>query len=251
MTNPVEAELARLRSLIEDSHGWVHGHNAAVGDLPEEDRVAGHVNDDDDDPYVGDDAGMLFVESYRNVTSVPRKFEKARTRPRSLADVDSIVIHQTAVAGGFDVSSRLLEHHRGDAFAARQARYRDTPYHGLFSAKDHASIIQWPAWVHSFHGNKANATSVGWAYDGKLPGDELDIPGARAALRHFVIAMREAGATLRFVEAHRQHAAQRALDPGVQIWTQIVRPLLPELMLEERAARTTGTGLALPHEWLV
>jgi hypothetical protein len=251
MTNPVDEELARLRTLLEHSHGWLHSHNAAVGDLAEEDRVEGHVNLDDDDELAADDVGVIFVESYRNVTSVPREFEKARNRPRSLAGVDSVVIHQTAVLGGFDVSKRMLEHHRGDALEARQARYRDTPYHGLFSAKDRASIIQWPAWVHSYHGNKANVTSVGWAYDGKVPGDELDLPGARAALRHFVIAMREAGAPLRFVEAHRQHAAQRALDPGVAIWTQIVRPLLGELGLEERATRTTGTGLALPDDWLV
>lgn len=249
MTTPVEAELARLRTLIEHSHGWLHNHSAAVHVLDQEDRVDGHVNADDDSDE-GDDAGMVFVETYRTVTNVPHGFEKARKRPRSLMGVDTIVVHQTAVGGGFAVSKRMLERH-GDEFRARQIRYRDTPYHGLFSPRDRASIIQWPAWVHTFHGHKANTSSVGWAYDGKLPGDAIDLLGARAALRHFVIAMREAGAPLRYVEAHRQHAAQRALDPGVEIWTQIVRPLLADVGLEERSARTTGTGLTLPADWLI
>jgi hypothetical protein len=250
MTSPVEAELARLRTLIEHSHGWLGNYSAAVHELDEEDRVEGHVNNDsDDDPHEADDAGMIFVETYRNVTSVPRGFEKARARPRSLVDVDTVVIHQTAVGGGFAVSKRLLEQHR-DECLARQVRYRATPYHGLFSPRDRASIIQWPAWAHTFHGHKSNATSVGWAYDGMVPGDELDLVAARAALRHFVTAMREAGASLRYVEAHRQHSADRALDPGVEIWTKLVRPLLAEVGLEERAEHTTGTGLALPAEWL-
>src|SRR5262249_10121970 len=150
----------------------------------------------------------------------------------------------------FDVSSRVLARYNGYEAEARQARYRDTPYHGLFSAKDKASIVQWPAWAHTFHGNKANATSVGWAYDGKFPGDELALPSARAALRHFVRAMRGAGAPLRYVEAHRQHSADRGGDPGVEIWSRLVRPLLTELDLQERPTRTTGSGLKLPPEWL-
>jgi hypothetical protein len=250
MPNPFEEELARLRALVEQAHGWLDGRNAGVVDLEAEDRVEGHTHDDEDDGHDSDDVGMLFVESYRNVTSIPREFAKARKRPRTLAVIDTIVIHQTAVAGGFDLSKRMLDRHRGNSAEARQARYRDTPYHGVFSPKDQASIVQWPAWAHTFHGNNSNATSLGWAIDGKFPGDELALPGARAALRHFVIAMRDAGVPLRFVEAHRQHSAQRAADPGVEVWTKLVRPLLGELKLEERATRTTGTGLSLPPEWL-
>jgi hypothetical protein len=248
MTTPVEAELARLRTLIEHSHGWLGNHSAAIQELDAEDRVEGHVNADDAEE--SDDAGMIFVETYRNVTSIPRNFSKARPRPRSLMEVDTVVIHQTAVGGGFAVSKRMLEQHR-DEFHARQVRYRDTPYHGLFSPRDRASIIQWPGWAHTFHGHKSNGNSVGWAYDGMLPGDELDLKGACAALRHFVTAMREAGVPLRYVEAHRQHAADRALDPGVEIWTKLVRPMLAQIGLEERSTRTTGTGLALPADWLI
>lgn len=249
MSKVVEEELNRLRSLTEHAHGWLDGRSPAVAELEAEDRVEGHVNDDGEG-LDADDVGMIFIESYRVVTSIPRGFEKARKLPRALELVDTIVVHQTAVAGGFGVSQRLLERHRGHECEARQTRYRQTPYHGLYSPKDKASIVQWPAWAYTFHGHKANATSVGWAYDGQLPGDELALPGARAALRHFVKTMRAAGAPLRYIEAHRQHSADRAADPGVEIWSLIVRPLLAELGLQERAKRTTGTGLALPPDWL-
>jgi hypothetical protein len=213
--------------------------------LPDADDVEGHVNPDGDEQ--ADD--LLFVESFRNVTKVPRDFSKARKRPRPITDVTTVLVHQTAVTGGFGVSRRLLRQHDGDAAEARQARYRRTPYHGLYSPRDRASIVQWPAWVYGYHGNGANRYSVGWAYDGKLPGDELDAEGARESLRHFVECMREAGAPLLYVEAHRQHSDQRGGDPGEQIWREVVRPLFDELGLEERPTHTTGPGLELPNSW--
>lgn len=219
--------------------------------LGEEDRVEGHNNPDTHGAgeLEDDDEGMLFVESFRNVTNVPRGFTRGRKRPRPLSKVDTVLVHQTAVGGGFGLSERLLGRHQGQMVGARQARYRDTPYHGIYSPMDRASVVQWPAWVHSFHGNGGNKYSVGWAYDGKLPGDVLDLHGARSALRHFVTAMREVGAELRYIEAHRQHSSQRGGDPGVGIWSLIVRPLLAELGLEERPQHTTGSGLTLPDDW--
>lgn len=248
-------ELEQLRCLLQAAHARGQA-SGLVGDsladsLADEDKVEGHNNPDTGGPgeHDDDDEGMQFVETYRNVSSVPRGFTRGRKRPRQLSIVDTVLIHQTAVGGGFGISERLLERHQGQVFAARQARYRDTPYHGVYSPMDRASIVQWPAWVHTFHGNGGNDYSIGWAYDGRLPGDVLDLHGARSALRHFVFAMREAGASLRYVEAHRQHSNQRGADPGVEIWSLVVCPLLEELELEERATHTTGSGLTLPDEW--
>jgi hypothetical protein len=240
----IEDELARIRCLLE---------GASSTPLDAEDKVEGHHNPDTDG--VGelddDDEGMLFVESFRNVASIPRDFARGRKRPRLLTEVTTVLVHQTAVAGGFGLSKRLLDRHQGQVVSARQARYRDTPYHGVYSPIDRASIVQWPAWLHSHHGNGGNDYSLGWAYDGLLPGDVLDLHGARSALRHFVTAMRDAGVDLRYIEAHRQHSNQRGSDPGVMIWSLVVRPLLAELGLEERATHTTGTGKPLPADWLV
>ncbi|KIG15493.1 hypothetical protein DB30_05516 [Enhygromyxa salina] len=247
----VDEELERIRRLLVDAHERGVASGLGSGVLTDDDEVEGHNN-----PGAGgageiekDDDGMLFVESFRNVTSVPRGFTRGRKRPRPLSLVNTVLIHQTAVAGGFGLSERLLGRHTGQVFSARQERYRDTPYHGMYSPMDRGSVVQWPAWVHTFHGNGGNDYSVGWAYDGKLPGDVLDLHGARSALRHFVTAMREVGVELRYVEAHRQHSNQRGGDPGADIWSSVVRPLLDELRLEERPTRTTGTGLPLPNDW--
>lgn len=245
----VDDELARLRCLLEEAHE--RGLGLAPVPLADEDKVEGHHNPDTDGAgeLDDDDDGMRFVETFRSVTSIPREFTRGRKRPRPLSAVSTVLIHQTAVGGGFGISERLLGRYQGQVFPARQARYRDTPYHGVYSPIDRASIVQWPAWLHSHHGNGGNEYSVGWAYDGKLPGDVLDLHGARSALRHFVVAMRATGVELRYIEAHRQHSNQRGSDPGVQIWSLVVRPLLAELGLEERATHTTGTGQALPDDW--
>ena len=212
--------------------------------------VEGHEHPAEGDEDREDEADMLFVESFRTVTSVPRSFKKGRRRPRAVSTVTTVVVHQTDVEGGFGVSKRLREGHGGDVQAARRVRYRDTPYHGVYAPQDRASIVQWPAWAYTFHGNGGNREGVGWAYDGSFPGDELDAGGARAALRHFVIAMRDAGAPLRYVEAHRQHADDRGRDPGERIWREVVMALLDELDLELQPKRTTGGGRSLPSSWL-
>lgn len=249
-----EQELARLRRLLEDAHRASLANNLGHNELDDEDRVDGHSNPDpgmdegDEVEEEGSQTGLSFVESFHNVTSIPRDFDKARKQPRAISVVSTVVVHQTAVEGGFGVSAKLLER-TGDLALARQMRYRDTPYHGIYSPQDRTSVVQWPAWAYTYHGHKSNAYALGWAYDGLLPGDELDVEGAQTALRHFVTAMRGVGVKLKYVEAHRQHSSQRAGDPGPEIWSQIVRPLLKELKLAERPTRTTGSGKALPKRW--
>lgn len=193
-------------------------------------------------------AGILRFEEGMRRETLPESFKGKDTR-RDVADVDTVVIHVTDVAGGFGVSPQQVAAAGGDKGRARRARYEHTPYHAVYSPRDRASILQWPVWAYSWHGDGANRTSIGWSYDGAFPGDRLDVEGARASLRHAVEAYRAAGAPLRFVEAHMQHSAERS-DPGVEIWTQVVRPLLRELGLEERPEHVTRDGKPLPAAWL-
>lgn len=189
------------------------------------------------------------VEDGLRLGSLPVPFKGRRDR-RDLAGVDTIVIHQTAVKGGFGIGSKRLDAAGGDELRGRMLHYLETPYHAIYSPRDRASILQWPAWAYSWHGDGANRYSIGWAYDGQLPGDVLDVEGARAALRHAVETYRRAGVPLRYVEAHRQHDDQRAGDPGAEIWCRVVRPMLRELGLQERPTHTTRDGLTLPPSWL-
>lgn len=174
---------------------------------------------------------------------------RARER-RPLERVDVWLVHQTAVRGGFGVAERtiaqvLREHphlSREDAIAvARQLRYRKTPYHSLYDPQSRQSVIQWPAWAYMYHGNGGNSRSFAWAYDGRPPGDEIDIDGARESALHSIHAAREQGAKLTHAESHAQHSNMRGGDPGADLWRGVV------LWACERegltvSTRTTGSG---------
>ncbi|MGH1346273.1 MAG: hypothetical protein ACRBN8_32200 [Nannocystales bacterium] len=195
------------------------------------------------------DSPVEYIEPFRGLSRLPEGFKGRRVR-RELSDVVAVVVHQTAVRGGFGVTQSAVRR-SGSETMARVGRYQNTPYHGIYSPRDRASIVQWPVWVHSYHGNRSNAYSLGWSYDGKLPGDALDVEQAQLSLAHLVSVGREFGAPLQYVEAHRQHSAQRGGDPGQAIWQRVVVPMLSKLGLATRPAHTTGDGLPLPDSWTV
>jgi hypothetical protein len=191
------------------------------------------------------------VDSWRAEPKVPAGV-KGKSRPRWIEKVTAIGLHQTAVAGGFGVSRAMIALAGGDPAAARRKRYRATPYHAIYDPQSRQSIVQWPATLHSYHGNGMNAYTLGWAYDDRIDPThqpELDVDGAREALAHLVEVGREQGCPLRWVEAHRQHSDQRGRDPGEELW-QALRPIFADLGLTERPAHTTGSGRTLPPAWL-
>lgn len=212
------------------------------------DREEGHYNPDAEGEADAGAVPLEYVESFRTVSQLPEGFKGRRIR-RDTADVVALVVHQTAVSGGFGVT-RASVRRSGSELLARLARYRNTPYHALYSPRDHASIVQWPLWAYGYHGNRSNAYSVGWSYDGKFPGDSLHVEHARRSLAHVVAVVRELGAPLQYVEAHRQHSAQRGGDPGAEIWREVVLPMLAPLGLSMRPSHTTGDGRSLPDGWM-
>jgi hypothetical protein len=192
---------------------------------------------------------VRFSHEGLELAKMPASFTKGRKTPRPITNVDTIEVHQTAVKGGFGLTASQLAAAGGDPVVARAKRYQGTPYHAIYSPTDRWSRIQWPPWAYTWHGNGGNSYSIGWAYDGGFPGDVLDVEGARASLRDIVKRLRAAGVPLKFVEAHRQHSADRAGDPGREIWSRVVVPLLAELGLEERRTHTTGSGNPIPDSW--
>lgn len=213
------------------------------------DQDESHCNPDEDDEGNADEPTVEYIESFRTVSQLPDGFKGRRVR-RDVKDVVALVVHQTAVSGGFGVTRASVER-SGSELLARLARYRSTPYHALYSPADRASIVQWPLWAHGYHGNRSNAYSIGWSYDGRFPGDALHVDQARQSLAHVVSVAREVGAPLQYVEAHRQHSAQRGGDPGLEIWRDVVLPMLPALGLSMRPTHTTGDGLPLPDAWML
>jgi hypothetical protein len=137
------------------------------------------------------------------------------------------------------------------AHMARLARYRETPYHGLYSPRDHLSVVQWSAAEYTYHGDGANKRSVGWAYDGLFKPshmDALDVEGGREGLRHMIRAALEQGCPLRQVSAHACHS-RKMHDPGPRVWLEVVEPVAAEFGLEVAADWTTGVGQPWIKRW--
>jgi hypothetical protein len=198
---------------------------------------------------------VQLIETWQSVPRPLAPGHKGSTRRvRDPARVSVLLIHQTAVLGGFGATERQIDatpdhlprYEREQV--ARQIRYRKTPYHGVYDPQASVSIVQWPVWAYMWHGNGGNGDSVGWAYDGKIPGDDLDVDAAREALRHMIDAARRQGAKLARVESHRQHSAARGGDPGAEIWRGVVLPVAAECGLG-LSTRVTGSGQANPAAW--
>jgi hypothetical protein len=171
---------------------------------------------------------------------------------RAPADVTAVCVHQTDVRGGFGA----------DSLEARALRYggtslakRGTPYHYVISPKDDAVVAVWHPRVYTFHGDRANAYSIGLAVDGRYPGDPVDgdqlAEGFRLAIEH----ARECG-YLRsggWIEAHAQHRGDRGRDPSPEPYRafELAAFRLSIFSRPQHVTRavTGGIGRALPIEW--
>jgi hypothetical protein len=216
------------------------------------------------------DTAITLLDDWRSQRCPWRVVDsKRRWLARSVAGVDTVLVHATGVKGGFGVSRQQsaaalvrtdkTTPHVGlsdadYAFArtdARLHRYRETPYHGLYSPRDRVSVVQWPATDFTYHGNKPNAVSVGWAYDGKFTpteSDDLDVEGGRASLRHLINAALEQGCPLRRVTAHAQHS-NKPHDPGPRVWLEVVEPVAGEFGLVVALDWVTGNGRDEIDRW--
>ena len=173
---------------------------------------------------------------------------------RELADITTVVAHQTATPIG--VTKQLLAAHDGDLLAARTTRLtgsgvkrRGVPYQSVFSPEDDATIMLWHPKFHSHHGHGSNSYSVGFAYIGKFPGDVVSerLRDHFGALLDRWLSM---GVGLRYIEAHRQHSDQRGNDPGPELWGTLVE-VAASRGIEPRPLFTTGTGRSIPPTWSI
>lgn len=177
----------------------------------------------------------------------PAHFKGRHGVVRQPGQVDTLLVHQTAVAGGFGAASLEARIAR---YGGRSRARPGTPYHYVYSPQDAAVVALWHPRLYSYHGNGGNRYSVGYAVDGKWPGDELDAGQLEEATRLVLDHLADIGYPVTHLEAHRQHSQARGGDPGPQLWGPIVRACAqagrPACLPR---AHVTGTGQAIPASW--
>lgn len=162
--------------------------------------------------------------------------------------VDTLLIHQAAVRFG-QKKGQPSRHHRSLGVHAHATAFDD----GVFA-------FAYPLLAYVQHGNGSNSYSIGLEGEGLfngLPGGKNAEPTAllietmREACKRIVDEAHKEGATIKYVEAHRQHSATRTSDPGHGIWRHVVEEYcVPVLGLKTRPTRTTRDGKPIPKEWL-
>lgn len=206
---------------------------------------------------------------------------------REPEDIDTLCFHQMAVAFGvskrrvrwwIDQASKgripgelLIAYGLEDtndpdqlqAFGRRIAlheRMCKIPYHvaGLLNGDVvHINPLLW----YTYHGNLANARSLGVAADGLYPGlerhrkskhnslDEFMIDTICHAIRVAMMKAQALGIDIKYADAHRVYSGGRVGDPGEGIWDQAVLWAVKEYGLQVRYELKRSRGRPIPIEW--
>lgn len=170
---------------------------------------------------------------------------------RDPSTVDAICLHQTGVWFGVSREQRLAA--GGDESLARHRRALKIHAHAT-TFRDGVTVAAYPLLAYVWHGNGANARSIGLEVEGLYngaPGGKYDEPtpevirGALDAVRWLVGAAKADGATIRYIVAHRQYSRSRRADPGWSLWRGVAMScgleMLPDL--------TDRDGAPIPGTW--
>lgn len=197
-------------------------------------------------------SSLIELESFREIEDhddIPDDFDRYRKRDkhglvyRPASSVLALGVHHTGVRGGFGLTTSQLKAAGGNALQGRAKRYRNLPYHAVFSPKDFASIIQWPFWMYTEHGNGMNRYTIGWAIDMDSRFDEFDFGLMVLAGMHVVSTFRDLGCPLTYIETHSQHA-QKPSDPGPAIMRNVLVPIAKHMNMDIHGAIKSGKGKA-------
>lgn len=186
-----------------------------------------------------------------------------RTLQRDIQDIDTIVLHQTAVPH-YGVTRAQVERAGGDEDRAQRWRALEIACHAMAYGEGWVCLAhRIRSYVH--HGHRLNGRSLGLEVEGLYPGlaggdvwggatptelTELTVAAARQAVLALVRDVRALGGEIRYIAAHRQSSADRRADPGEELWRRVaVEYATPELGLRRHPDWTIGDGLPLPAAW--
>lgn len=189
---------------------------------------------------------------------------------RKIEDVDTIVIHQTAVE--FGVSDRQVKAAGGDVELARAKRALDVACHCMAFRQGYFVAVH-DLEVYVNHAGRFNAGSLGLEIDGRYPGLEDDpdtapredlkttwggtptklsaetVRASIAAIGWMVEETARKGGKIRRLVSHRQSSDTRRSDPGEAIWQRVVLPAADKFGLEIDVRSPWRTGRPVPVEW--
>jgi hypothetical protein len=174
---------------------------------------------------------------------------------RDPSTVVALGAHQMAVTLG--TAPYQVKAAGGDRDLARHRRALNVHAH-VSAFTDGTFVVAYPLLAYLHHGNGCNAYSIGVETEGLYNGapggkgvepTDLTIETTRAACTWIVEQAAREGATIRFVEAHRQHAKSRRGDPGWRLWRAVyIDHCEGRLGLKPRDV-TTRDGLRIPKVW--
>jgi hypothetical protein len=195
--------------------------------------------------------------------------------PRDDSTVNLVVVHCTAVKGGFGVASSraaywesLLEDGTVNPHLSRQLkpferghharllalweRYAALPYHWIGArAGGGQAVHNFLPSMKTIHGHAGNR-GIGWALDcdhDEPLSPEL-IEAGRVSLTRAIQEVRSLHDGTVFVAPHRAFSNTRLNDPGAIVWNEVVIPVLKQISYAcVRLDHCEGTGLPIPNTW--
>ena len=190
---------------------------------------------------------------------------------RSPKEVDTIVLHQTAIE--FGVSKYAIRKSGGDVELARARRALDVACHTMAFRKGYF-VAAHPMLAYLNHGNRFNGRSVGLEIEGLYPGladdpmtveredlettwkgeptvlTEETVAAARNAILFMMAEVARLGGKITRVVSHRQSNDARRSDPGQEIWQRIAVDFCQnELGLTLDLLSPWKHGRDVPLEW--
>lgn len=142
---------------------------------------------------------------------------------------------------------------------ALHERFWKVPYHwvGLLNGD---ILFNNPTTAYTYHGNRANAYSIGVAAEAVLPAresgrtarhtivDQHFIETNRQTLRRAIAVSTAQGAPISHATAHRCFSMKRAGDPGEAYWKHVALPVCREMDVAIDYDLIDG-GRPIPHDW--
>lgn len=175
---------------------------------------------------------------------------------RPVKDIRAIMIHQTAIT--FGTSAAQIKAAGGDKDLAKHKRALEVAAH-MTAFNDGTAVLAYPLDWYVHHGNGANAASCGLEIEGLFTGKydpakpqltEAHLEACKQALKYMVMTLRDMGAPVEYVWAHRQFSDSRRADPGGEIWLKLViQYAVAVLGLKPQIGLSAGGGKPIPKEW--